>query len=129
MVAPPEPRGAVDHVDDTFQVTVMVRARLRFGIDRDGAGPQFSSSGSFSSYCGAALHPECLCRAIIKLIALDDSYAVRSPSRLCGHPGPPPFACVCAHVPGSTQARSGSTGPPPTDSTQRRRGRGTEPVS
>src|SRR5882724_1410978 len=79
-IAPPQPGYAIHYIDDAFEVAVMVSTGLGLGINGDGAGPKLGRAGALRRYCSAPLHPECLCRAGIQLVATNDADTVRPPS-------------------------------------------------
>src|SRR5262249_45974916 len=80
VVAPSQSCRTIDHIDDTFEVTMVVSARLCLGVDGHRTSPKLCGAGAFSSYGGTPVHTERLCRPIIELVATNDSYTVRSPA-------------------------------------------------
>ena len=56
MITPTQASQPVDDLDDALEITVVVRARLGFRIDRDGTGPELASSSALRRHGGAPVH-------------------------------------------------------------------------
>jgi hypothetical protein len=59
---------------------MMMSAGLGFGINSDSTGPKLARARTLGCYGGAPLHSKSLGRAVIQLVAPDDSHSIRSPS-------------------------------------------------
>src|SRR5262249_9757990 len=78
-IAPAQPRDSPDHVDDTFQITMMVSAGFGLGIDGDSTGPKLGCSSALGRYGSTPVHPQSLGRPVIQFVAANYPHAVRSP--------------------------------------------------
>jgi hypothetical protein len=78
-ISPAQASDAVDDVNHTLKVTVMVRTGLGVGIDRDGACPEFRRARAPSRDGGATLHAQRLRRISIEFVGANDPYSVGSP--------------------------------------------------
>jgi hypothetical protein len=83
VLAPSQASQAVHNIDDAFQITVMVGARLGPGIDGDGSSPQFGGASVGGRDRGQATHAWSLRRIGVEFIGRDDFDAVGSPSADC----------------------------------------------
>jgi hypothetical protein len=63
---------------------MMMGARFGFGVDNDGARPQFLRARAGVGYCGRSVHSGCLRRVDVQLVRMDDANAIEAPSGL-GH--------------------------------------------
>src|SRR5216684_3477598 len=78
-VAPAHPRPAFHHVDDALQLSVVVRARLRAGMDGHGAGPQLPRPRAGVIDRRGARHAGRLGRVRVQLVGMDDADPVLPP--------------------------------------------------
>ncbi|MGX1144896.1 hypothetical protein AB7M15_000718 [Bradyrhizobium ottawaense] len=79
-LAPAHPRLALHHVDDAFEMAVMVCAGLGIGLDADGAGPQFLGADAREIDRGRAVHARRRRHVGIELVAGNDAHAVMFPA-------------------------------------------------
>ena len=86
MLAPAHARLAAHHIDDAFEMAVMMRAGLGIGLDRHRAGPQFLRAGAGKIDRGLAIHARRRRHIGIELIARNDAHAVMLPA-FCGGMG------------------------------------------
>src|ERR1700730_6071976 len=79
-LAPAHPRLASDHVDNAFEMTVMMRAGLGVGFDGHGTGPQFLRANTREVNRGLAIHAWSRWYIRIELIAGNHTHAVALPT-------------------------------------------------
>ena len=72
-------RSAAHHINHTFQLAVMMRARFRVGFDDDRARPQFAGAGARMCNRSRARHAGCLRSIQIKLAARYHFHSVIAP--------------------------------------------------
>src|SRR6516165_5287810 len=64
--------------------SMMVGARFGFGVNNDGARPQFLRARAGVGYCGRSVHSGCLRCVDVQLVRMDNANAIEAPSGL-GH--------------------------------------------
>ena len=90
LLAPAHPRLALHHVDDAFEMAVMMRAGLGVRLDADRARPQFLRADAREIDRGRAIHAGRRRHVGIELIAGNDAHAVMFPALIVddrGHGG------------------------------------------
>src|SRR5215472_6256121 len=80
MIAPAHSSHAIDHVDDALEIAMVVRPRLRPGIDRDGSGPEPGGAGLPGGHGRTPPHAERLGGRIVELVRANDADAIRTPA-------------------------------------------------
>ena len=80
MLAPAHPRLAPHHIDDAFEMAVVMRAGLGVGLDGHRAGPQFLRAGAGEIDRGLAVHARRRRHVGIELVAGNDADAVMLPA-------------------------------------------------
>ena len=80
MLAPAHARLAAHHIDDAFEMPVMMRAGLGVRLDRHRAGPQFLRAGAGEIDRGLAIHAGRRRHVGVELIAGNDAHAVVLPA-------------------------------------------------
>src|SRR5262252_4093002 len=79
MIAPTHAGAAIHHIDDTLQVTVMMRTRFRIGMNGDRASPQLTGPGAGIGDSGSASHAGRLRGVQIERTAGHHPYSVLAP--------------------------------------------------
>src|SRR5215510_12424059 len=94
MIAPAHAGTAIHHINNTLQVSMVVRTRFRMGMNGDSTGPQLTGPSTSMGDGGSAGHAGCLGGVQIERTAGYHSYPVLAPVTFCllGHDVPPYMA-------------------------------------
>jgi hypothetical protein len=79
MAAPAHACTALDDVDHTLQMAVMVRPGFGVCVDGHGAGPQLLSAHAGKVDRGLAIHARCLCRVGVEPVARNHPHSIVLP--------------------------------------------------
>jgi hypothetical protein len=79
MAAPAHACTALDDVDHTLQMAVMVRPGFGLGVDSHGAGPKLLSAHAGKVDRGLAIHVRCLGRVGVELVSRNHPHAIVLP--------------------------------------------------
>src|SRR5690348_15909132 len=80
MLTPAHPRLALHHIDDAFEMAMMMRASLGVGLDLDRAGPELLRADAGEGDRGLAVHARGRRHVGVELVAGDDAHAVMLPA-------------------------------------------------
>src|SRR5690348_16585155 len=80
MLTPAHSRPALHHIDDAFEMAVMMRAGLGVGLDVDRTGPELLRADAGEGDRGLAVHARGRRHVGVELVAGNDAYAVVLPA-------------------------------------------------
>lgn len=80
VLTPPQPRLALDNVDDTLEVTVVVGSRFGVGVDLDRAGPQMLRAHAGHVDGRSTVHSRCARSVGVQAVCRNDANTGLAPA-------------------------------------------------
>ena len=82
VLAPPHARPPADHVNDTFQLSMVMSTGLGIGVNGNRARPQLIRTGACVCDGSSPIHAQRLWRVGIELVGADNLHAMLAPINL-----------------------------------------------